>query len=79
MTAKAYKITINVLDFEGIDPREMIQMIENVKFLYPSVRKMEQTDLGEWDDDHPLNKKLTYEQYQDWWDKTEKVEIDIGN
>ena len=61
MNAKVYKIILQVIDFGDYQSDEEIRYrIENVKDLYPTVITMESRDLGEWYDDHPLNKKETY-------------------
>ena len=58
----AENASIEVLDqFITKNHEEEIRYrIENIKDLYPTVITMESRDLGEWYDDHPLNKKETY-------------------
>jgi hypothetical protein len=58
MNAKVYKIILQVIDYQSEE--EIRYRIENIKDLYPTVITMESRDLGEWYDDHPLNKKETY-------------------
>jgi hypothetical protein len=61
MNAKVYKIILQVIDFGDYQSDEEIRYrIEDMKDLYPTVITMESRDLGEWYDDHPLNKKETY-------------------
>lgn len=60
---KAYKITLLFLDFEDIGPQEAKSLIENARL--PSridpgtVMDLQEADIGEWSDDHPLNKRAT--------------------
>ncbi len=61
MNTKVYKIILQVIDFGDYQSDEEIRYrIENVKDLYPTIITMESRDLGEWYDDHPLNKKETH-------------------
>lgn len=62
MKAKAYKVELFVLDTEGIPQEEIISMLERTRYLYPSVVSIEGRELGEWKDDHPLNKPDTFQQ-----------------
>lgn len=65
MKAKAYKIELFILDVEGIREENVIYFLENVKYLYPKVMSVQSRELGEWYDDHPINKKDTYKQTYD--------------
>lgn len=56
---KAYKLEILVLDHEGIGLDEIRSLIENAKYVYPSIIKVQEAEIGEWDDDHPLNSRET--------------------
>jgi len=60
---KAYKIELLVIDFDGIGEEEIKSVIENAKYpnrcISPDVKSIECADIGEWDDDHPLNSSLT--------------------
>jgi hypothetical protein len=60
MNAKVYKIILQVTAVGDYQSDEEIRyMLENVRNLYPTIITMESRDLGEWYDDHPLNKKET--------------------
>lgn len=56
---KAYKIEILVIDHDLMGEDEIKLVIENTKYpnrcMYPCVKKIQVADIGEWDDDHPLN------------------------
>ena len=60
---KAYKITLLFLDFEDIGPQEAKSLIENARLpnhIHPGrVMDLQEADIGEWSDDHPLNKRAT--------------------
>lgn len=62
---KAYKIEVYVLDFEEYDAEFYAELIVNNKYIpCTSVRIVREIDIGEWDDDHPLNNMETdVEQY----------------
>ncbi len=60
---KAYKIEVLVIDTDEIGKESIVEYMETVK--YPNycmgVKVMDVTEkeIGEFDDDHPLNKKAT--------------------
>lgn len=65
---KAYKVEILVLDFEHMPEGDIVYFIENIKHLYPKVMSIQSKEIGEWNDDHPLNRKDTAKQtYDDLW------------
>lgn len=66
---KAYKLEILVVDTDGLGAEEIKQVLESTRYpnwcISPSVMKVEERDIGEWDDDHPLNQNSTIEsEYQ---------------
>lgn len=60
---KAYKLTILVVDLEEIGEENVKSAIENARYpnrcIAPDVMEIESSEIGEWDDDHPLNKRNT--------------------
>jgi len=58
---KAYRITVLVIDFEGMSAQEVAGTIEHQKYpnwcISPTPLKVEEADIGQWRDDHPLNLK----------------------
>ncbi len=60
---KAYKIEILVIDFEDCGEEQIKDMIEEVKYpnyaIAPQIMGVEEADIGEWTDNHPLNLKTT--------------------
>lgn len=62
---KVYKLTCLFIDFDECGEQEIKDLIENARLpnhiIPPDVMKMESVDIGEWDDDNPLNFKKTKE------------------
>ena len=62
---KAYKVTLLVIDFEQMSEQQVIDMIICARYpnrcISPSVQSIESRDIGEWSDDHLLNRKSTAE------------------
>lgn len=60
---RAYKITLLFLDFEDVGPQEAKSLIENARLpnhISPGkVMDLQEADIGEWSDEHPLNKRAT--------------------
>lgn len=59
---RAYKLEVLVIDFDDVGD-EVVSLIENARYpnrcISPSVMNVEVRDIGEWSDDHHLNKKDT--------------------
>lgn len=62
---KVYKLEIYVPDFDQLGPEEIKDVIENTRYpnhcINPDVIEIKVCDIGEWDDESPLNKKATFE------------------
>lgn len=60
---KAYKIEILVIDHENIGEDEIKAEIEGARYfnrcISPVVKTIVSKDIGDWDDEHPLNKHET--------------------
>jgi len=60
---KAYKVEILIIDFDDLGSEEIESLVENARYpnhcINPSVKSIEERDIGEWDDNHPLNKMTT--------------------
>lgn len=60
---KAHVVTLTIIDMDDIGAEEIKVVIENVHYpnrcISPDVVNIETADIGEWDDDHPLNSKET--------------------
>lgn len=55
---KAYRIVTYVTDHEDIGIDEILYLMDN-KHLYLMTGAISEIDIGEWDDDHPLNQMDT--------------------
>lgn len=53
---KAYKIELLVVDYEDYGKDEIVRILESQRNIYPTAMKVVEADIGEWSDDHPLNK-----------------------
>ena len=56
---KAYKIEILVIDHENIGEENIIDTLNNVRYINAHVKSVKSADIGDWDDDHPLNNRKT--------------------
>ena len=74
---KAYKIEILVIDFDGLGESGIKEALENASFpndcVSPNVKAITEKDIGEWADEHPLNKRATCDaEYQRLFAPNEK-------
>ncbi len=55
----AYKIELLIVDFDRVGKEDIKSLIETVRYpnhcLSPRVMEIKEVDIGEWEDDHPLN------------------------
>jgi hypothetical protein len=62
---KAYKVTLTIIDFDHIGEDEIKLVIEDTRYpnrcISPNVVNIESVDIGEWNDNHPLNNSRTCE------------------
>jgi hypothetical protein len=60
---KAYEVTLRIIDLDGIGPQDILHVLENTRYpnhcIAPQVHRIREADVGEWSDDHPLNKSDT--------------------
>ena len=60
---KVYKVELMVVDFDGIGGDGVKDELENARYgnrcIRPEVKGIQERDIGEWDDDHPLNQMDT--------------------
>lgn len=56
---KAYRIEVLVIDHENVGEENIRSTIENVRYINANVKSVESADIGDWDDDHPLNNRKT--------------------
>jgi len=57
----AYKVEVLVIDHDGLGEQGIIDEMENVRYpnhcMNPEVKSVVGVDLGEWDDDLPINSR----------------------
>ena len=62
---KAYKVTILIIDHDELGADGIEVELENTKYanhcISPKVQEIEEAEIGEWSDEHPLNKFSTQE------------------
>lgn len=68
---KAYKVELLVIDHDDVGEGEITFVLEDVKYIYPKVMSIQSKDIGEWDDDHPLNQR---DQYRPFYEELFKEE-----
>jgi hypothetical protein len=54
---KAYKLEILVIDHEDSGEENIKNAITDCRYYYPSILSIKSAEIGEWHDDHPLNKR----------------------
>ena len=56
---KAYKVEILIVDHDGLGASGIQEAIENQRYandcILPNVMAVDERDIGEWEDSHPLN------------------------
>ncbi len=58
---KVYKMEVVIIDFDDDGAEEIKGLLENAKYLTSvSVLDIQSRDIGEWDDDNPLNYHSTF-------------------
>ena len=58
---KAYVMQVLVIDHDGYGPENAKDIVEQTRYINASVKSFAELDIGEWSDDHPLNKHSTCE------------------
>lgn len=60
---KAYKVEVLIIDFDEVGMPGIAQVLENGNYpnrcISPMVMSTQMRDIGEWTDEHPLNKRST--------------------
>jgi hypothetical protein len=55
-----YKVELMILNFDGLSDDELCEVIENTNYpndcISPHIINIESREIGEWNDNHPLNK-----------------------
>ena len=62
---KAYRVTLLIIDHDNLGGEEIRDVIEGSRYpnhcISPDVKLVEERDIGEWSDGHPLNQRDTSE------------------
>jgi len=63
---KVHKVTVLIVDLDELGADSVKIEMENVRYpnrcISPNVLNIETVDIGEWDDDNPLNKHDTIDE-----------------
>lgn len=62
---KAYKVVLKVVDSDELGKEQIIDILENTKFVYPTVMEITEREIGEWHDEHPLNYVNCFEAFEE--------------
>lgn len=58
---KVFKIELCIIDFDELGENEIRDVIKHTRYpnrcISPNIMSVEERDIGEWSDDHPLNQK----------------------
>ncbi len=57
---KAIKVELLVIDSEGFGAEEVARTLASNKYISAQVLSTQEVDIGEWSDEHPLNKLDSY-------------------
>ena len=56
---KVYEVIVRIIDHDGIGPEQIKAVIENQRWpnhcINPTVGNVRSAEIGEWEDDNPLN------------------------
>ncbi len=69
---KIYKLEVIIIDFDEVGEEDIIDILETTRYpnrcISPNIIDVKSADIGEWDDDHELNRiNLTKEQYNKYF------------
>ena len=60
---QVYKIELLIIDHDGLGAEGIREVLEDTRYpnhcIMPKVKSIEGKDIGEWTDEHPLNKRST--------------------
>ncbi len=63
---KAFKVELLIIDHDGLNQYGIEDVLHNTRFandcINPQVMNIVERDIGEWDDNHPLNWRSTFEE-----------------
>lgn len=57
---KVHRVVLCIMDFDNLGAKEVEAVLQNMRYpnrcMSPKVIETDTRDIGEWNDDHPLNK-----------------------
>jgi hypothetical protein len=66
---KAYRVEVLIIDLDGLGEELIKTVLESTRYpnhcLSPEVKSIECKDIGEWHDEHPLNKTCSNDFYKE--------------
>jgi hypothetical protein len=64
---KVYKLEVVVIDHDNIGGEDIKDVLENTRYpnrcISPEITDIKEVDIGEWDDNHPLNNRRLFIPY----------------
>lgn len=61
----AFKIELVIVNLDGVSKDDIVSILENTTYpnrcITPTVTRVTEKDIGEWSDDHPLNKNSSFD------------------
>ena len=64
---QVHKVVLSIVDFDQVGSENIKRVLENLHYpnrcISPTIESLETKDIGEWDDDHPMNYSLTSHEY----------------
>jgi hypothetical protein len=60
---QVHKLEVMIIDHDGVGAEEIKTILENQRYpnhcIAPYIMKIDSAEIGEWDDDNPLNNRKT--------------------
>lgn len=77
---KMHRIVLFVIDHEDIGQNEVKMLIEDNRYISPNIKDIRTAEIGEWDDDHKLNKtKATIQDFENYFPELKQQSPDQVN
>jgi len=73
MKVNCYKLVLQVLDFEGNNPSDVISSIENSRYSVITV-EAHKKEIENWEDNHPLNQRGHQQYFFDFMKDAERIQ-----
>ena len=77
---KMHRIVLFVIDHEDIGQNEVKMLVKDNRYVSPNIKDIRTADIGEWDDDHKLNKtKSTIQDFENYFPELKQQSPDQVN